>query len=155
MWLSPPLSLSLFKKRFYLFLEIREGRRKERERNINVWKIRWSVAFCTSPAGDLTHNPGMCPDWEWNSDIWVPRLALSPLSPTSQGPSLLTLSLLLFFTHSAPALLAVLQLASSLPPETLCLVVPSTGTLFLQISTPSGLCTNATFSVSPSLTIPI
>ena len=27
------------------------------------------VASCMSPTGDLTHNPGMCPDWELN---WPP-----------------------------------------------------------------------------------
>ena len=29
----------------------------------------WSdqlVASCTPPAGDLAHNPSMCPDWELN-----------------------------------------------------------------------------------------
>ena len=27
------------------------------------------VASCLLPTGDLAHNPGMCPDWEWN---WGP-----------------------------------------------------------------------------------
>ena len=26
------------------------------------------VAFCMPLAGDLAHNPGMCPDWELNAD---------------------------------------------------------------------------------------
>ena len=25
-----------------------------------------SVASCTPPTGDLAHNPGRCPDREWN-----------------------------------------------------------------------------------------
>ena len=45
---------------FYLFLDRREGREKERERNINV------VAASVPPTGDLARNPGMCPDWELN-----------------------------------------------------------------------------------------
>ena len=47
----------------YLFLDRREGGKKERERNINVW-----LPF-VPPAGDLACNPGMCPDWELN---WRP-----------------------------------------------------------------------------------
>ena len=39
----------------YLFLERREGREKERERNINVWLPL-----------DLACNPGMFPDQELN-----------------------------------------------------------------------------------------
>ena len=37
--------------------------------------------------GDLACNPGMCPDWEWNQQtLWFAgRLALNPLSHTSQG----------------------------------------------------------------------
>ena len=41
----------------YLFLERREGER-EGEKD--------QFASCTPPAGDLAHNPGMCPDWEFN-----------------------------------------------------------------------------------------
>ena len=43
----------------YLFLE-RGGGREERE------KDQCMVASCTPPAGDLAHNPDMCPDWESN-----------------------------------------------------------------------------------------
>ena len=48
-----------FLKRLYVYLfTFRErGRERERERNINVWlPLTWP------PAGDLAHNPGMCPD---------------------------------------------------------------------------------------------
>ena len=34
---------------------------KGRERNINVW-----LPLAHSPTGDLSQNPGMCPDWESN-----------------------------------------------------------------------------------------
>ena len=47
----------------YLFLKIGEGGRKRR-REINVQDIHQLVSSCMPPAGDLTHNPGMCPDWE-------------------------------------------------------------------------------------------
>ena len=50
----------------YLFLERREGREKERERNIDVQQKHQSVASCVPPTGDLACNPGMCPDWESN-----------------------------------------------------------------------------------------
>ena len=46
-----------FKDFIYLFLDRREGREKEKERNINVW-----FASCVPPTGDLVCNPGMCPD---------------------------------------------------------------------------------------------
>ena len=39
---------------------------KERERNIDVWEMYWSVASRTPPAGDLARKPVMCPDWESN-----------------------------------------------------------------------------------------
>ena len=41
-----------------------EEREKERERNINVW-----LPLSQPSTGDLTHNPGMYPDWELN---WWP-----------------------------------------------------------------------------------
>ena len=46
----------------YLFLERGEEREKERERNIGVLEIHPLVASQMPPAGDLVHNPGMCPD---------------------------------------------------------------------------------------------
>ena len=50
----------------YLLLERGEGRKKERERNINVQEIQQMVTSCTLSAGDLARNAGMCPDWESN-----------------------------------------------------------------------------------------
>ena len=50
-----------FKELIYLFLESREGKQTERERNINVW-----LPLTSSPTGDLAYNPGMCPVWESN-----------------------------------------------------------------------------------------
>ena len=50
----------------YLLLKRGEGKEKERERNINVWEINWLAVSHTPWAGDLTRNPGVCPDWESN-----------------------------------------------------------------------------------------
>ena len=44
----------------------REAREKERERNIDVQEKHQSVASPMLPAGNLAHNPGMCPDQELN-----------------------------------------------------------------------------------------
>ena len=49
-----------FKDFIYLFLESREGKEKEKERNINVF------ASHVPQTGDPACNPGMCPDWESN-----------------------------------------------------------------------------------------
>ena len=49
---------------FFFFpktLLIGEGREKERERNINAWPPPTHT-----PTGDLSHNPGMYPDWDSN-----------------------------------------------------------------------------------------
>ena len=46
--------------RFYLFIFRERGREEERER-INVL-----VASRVPSTGDLTRNPGMCPDWKSN-----------------------------------------------------------------------------------------
>ena len=44
-----------------LFIFRERGREGKREGEKRGW-----VASCTAPAGDLAHNPGMCPDWESN-----------------------------------------------------------------------------------------
>ena len=64
-------TIKLFFKRFYFILFFRERGRegKERQRNICVQEIHWSVASCMPPTGNLVCNPGMCPDWELN---WWP-----------------------------------------------------------------------------------
>ena len=46
--------------------EDKEGREKEKERNISVREIHQSVASCPPSAGDLARNPDMCPDQELN-----------------------------------------------------------------------------------------
>ena len=51
----------LFLKTFYLFI-FREEKEGDRERE----KHQCVVASRAPPTGELTHNPGMCPDWELN-----------------------------------------------------------------------------------------
>ena len=75
---------NLFVKDFIYFWERREGREKERERNINVWEKHQLVAFHMLLTGDLAWNPGMCPIVNWTGDLLVPRPMLNPLSHTSQ-----------------------------------------------------------------------
>ena len=70
----------IFKDFIYSFLERGEGREKERERNINVWLSLECPLLGTRPttqAFALTGNQ--------KSDTLVARLALNPLSHTSQG----------------------------------------------------------------------
>ena len=70
-----------FKKDFiYLFLERGEGKEKERERNINVWLPLECPLLGTRPATQACALTG-----NRFSDPSVPRLALSPLSHTSQA----------------------------------------------------------------------
>ena len=57
------IGVNLFFK-FYLFLEIGEGREKERERNFVTEEAHPSVASHVPPTRDLAHIPGMGPDWE-------------------------------------------------------------------------------------------
>ena len=78
----PPASISFL--RFYLFLfRQRRGREKERERNISVWLPLTHPLLGTWPATKALALTG-----NRTSDLLVPRLALNPLSHTSQGPLL-------------------------------------------------------------------
>ena len=49
---------------FLNFIYFLRQRRGEVEREGE--KHQYVVASRVSPTGDLAHNPGMCPDWEWN-----------------------------------------------------------------------------------------
>ena len=73
--------LSLFLKRFYLFLEIGEGREKEGERNINVW-----LPLTCSPTRDQSRNQCMCPDQELNQWPCGSQAGTQPTEPHQPGP---------------------------------------------------------------------
>ena len=70
----------IFKDFIYLFLERREGREKERERNISVQEIHWSVASHTPPTGDL------CPDWESSQQPLGSQAGTQSTEPHQPGP---------------------------------------------------------------------
>ena len=63
----------------YLFLEGGEGRKKERERNIN------QLPLGTPPTEDLAHNPGMCPDWESNQRSFDSQAGTQSTEPHQPG----------------------------------------------------------------------
>ena len=78
-----------FFPRFYLLIsERREGREKERERNIYVQEIHRLVAFYTSPTGDLAINLGMCPDQESNQWPLGSQVGTQSIEPHQPGLSL-------------------------------------------------------------------
>ena len=75
-----------FEKYFiYLFLERGEGREKKRERNTDVLEINLPVESHLPPTEDLTQTQACALTGNRTSNLSVCRLALSPLSHTSQG----------------------------------------------------------------------
>ena len=69
-------AISLFFKRFYLFFRER-GREGERE-----GEKHQCVAAChASLTGDLTHKPGMCPDWELNQQPLASQSSAQSIEP--------------------------------------------------------------------------
>ena len=91
----------------YLVLQREEGRKKERERNINVWLL-----LTCFPLGTLPSTQACALTGNRTSDPLVHRLPFSPLSHTSQGFSVSFIS-----HHSFPCTLCVsnLQGFKSLP----------------------------------------
>ena len=76
---------TFFKKKYfiYLFLERGERREKERERNISVW-----LPFTWPPLGTHPTTQTCALTGNRTSNPLVLRLSFNPLSHTSQGPSL-------------------------------------------------------------------
>ena len=74
------VSLYIFLKILLIFFSER-GREGEREGE----KHQCVVASHVAPTGDLTCNPGMCPDWELNRRHFGSQPMLDPLSYTSQA----------------------------------------------------------------------
>ena len=75
-----PKKKVFFKLLFILFLERGEGREKERERNMNVWLL-----LVCPPLGTWPATQACAPTGNQTGDPMVHRLALNPLSHTSQG----------------------------------------------------------------------
>ena len=81
--------LFVFQKHLFIYFQREEGREKQRERNINVWLLlvrpllgTWPTPQACALTGNRTGNP------------LVHRLALNPLSHTSQGYYLYFLNIL-------------------------------------------------------------
>ena len=55
-----PAARDFFFNFIYLFIYLQRGREGEKEKHPYV------VASHMLPTGFLAHNPGMCPNWEWN-----------------------------------------------------------------------------------------
>ena len=55
----------LFLINFFFKIFRQKRREEERERNINVW-----FPIVRPPTRDLAHNPGTCPDWESNQQLF-------------------------------------------------------------------------------------
>ena len=69
--LSLPSPLSKNKKSFrFLRLYLFIFRQREREGEREGEKHQCVVASLVPPTGDLAHNPGMCPDREWNRQLF-------------------------------------------------------------------------------------
>ena len=73
---------------------------KERERNIDVREMHWSVFFCTSSAGDLAHNPGMCSDWELNQQPLGSQASTQSTETHQPEQNNLTIFILIFINMS-------------------------------------------------------
>ena len=79
----------IFLKDFiYLVLERGEGRQEERERTMDVQEKHWSVASCNPRTGHLAHNPGTCPDWEWNWQPFSLQASTQFTEPHQPGPNI-------------------------------------------------------------------
>ena len=87
-------SLFIFLKILFIFLERKMGE-EERKRKISVWEIHQLVASHMLPTGDLTRNPGMCPDWELN--LWPFGFQASTQSTEPHQPGQMLCPFLIVF----------------------------------------------------------
>ena len=69
-----------FIKDFYLLICGERNREGEREGE----KHQYMVASHPPPTGEPAHNPGKCPDWESNRQLFGSQPSPNPLSYTSQ-----------------------------------------------------------------------
>ena len=76
----------------YLFSERGGEEEREGEKHPGV------VASCMPPAGDLAHNPGMCPDWEWNQQPFGLQAGTQSTEPHQPGQIALIFSIKLNLT---------------------------------------------------------
>ena len=48
-------------------------------------EIHQSLASLTPPTGDLAHNPGMCPDWDSNRQLFDSQAGTQSIEPHQPG----------------------------------------------------------------------
>ena len=70
-----------FLLRFYSFTFRERGKEGEREEE----KHQYVIASCTPPTKGLAHNPGMCPDWEWNQRPFGSQASAQSIEPHQPG----------------------------------------------------------------------
>ena len=75
-------SLSFIYFYFYFILFLERERKGEREGE----KQQCVIASCTCPSGDLACNPGMCPDWESNQQLFGLQAGTQSTEPHQLGP---------------------------------------------------------------------
>ena len=83
-FMSSDKSLKFSKKRFYFNFFRERGMAGKREGE----KHQCVVAFKAPPTGDLTCNPGMCPNWELNWQPFGLQAGAQSTGHISQGTSL-------------------------------------------------------------------
>ena len=92
--LRKQVRITLFFKRFYLFLETGEGRRKRgRETSIG------GLLHAPPLLGTRPHNPGTCPDWESNWRPFSSQASTPSTEPHHQGGITLYFQTELIFIH--------------------------------------------------------
>ena len=109
-------NLGFLKDFVYLFLERGEGREKEWRRNVNVWFPLECPHLGTWPATQvcaLTRN--------WTGNPLVCRLALNPLSHTSQGKKLF-LKIIDYLKNQKDLKITHIQIQHMLPSTFICIL---------------------------------
>ena len=61
-----------------------KGKEGEREGE----KRQCVVVSHVPPTGELAHNPGTCPDWEWNQRPFGSQASTQSIEPHQRGPFL-------------------------------------------------------------------
>ena len=85
---------------YLLFIYLFRERGKEGEREGE--KYQGVVASHVPPTGDLTCNPGMCPDWELNPGPYGSQAGPQSTQQHQPGPLVISYNILSYFLSSSP-----------------------------------------------------